>query len=114
MVSIYILSNTNAGGLGPAERRHFGTPELRLEGFSPGTPVSLLRLFVWFRKNSVHVWGQTYVLDLIQIFLRCAQANIFSCILDILEYALLTQNYKPFSACEVFGFFLKKKTYEEK
>ncbi len=42
--------------------------------FSGHSSFPPFRFFVWFRKNSVHVWGQTYVLDLIQVFLRCAQA----------------------------------------
>ena len=79
MVSIYIIIRTCRGS-GPAELRNSGTSELRLEGFSPGTPVSLLRLFVWFRKNSVHVWGQTYVLDFDPNFPPlCAGKYIFMC-----------------------------------
>ena len=31
----------------------------RLEGFPPGTPVSLL--FIEILKNSVHVWGQSNI-----------------------------------------------------
>ncbi len=38
--------------------RPFGTSAGGFFSGHSGFPP--LRLFVWFRKNSVHVWGQTY------------------------------------------------------
>jgi hypothetical protein len=59
MVSMVSITHIHAGGYakGPAELRNFGTPELRLEGFSPGTPVSLLFGFSSGLEKTVSMSG---------------------------------------------------------
>ncbi len=57
LVSIYLYYTHIHMQAGTWALRNFGTPELRLEGFSPGTPVSLLSAFRLVSKKQCPCLG---------------------------------------------------------